>query len=39
LDAPTQFSKTAYFQQIKKNRKLKDYLAFINARNLLDDKI
>ncbi len=35
LDALTQYSKTAFFQQIKKNRKLKQYLEFINARRNL----
>jgi hypothetical protein len=39
LGALTQFSKTAYFQQIKKNSKLKEYSAFIKASNFLDDSI
>jgi hypothetical protein len=34
-----QFFKTAYFQLSKKHRKLKEYSALINARNLLDGSI
>jgi IS5 family transposase len=34
-----QFSKTANFQLSKKRSKLKEYSAFINARNLLDGGI
>jgi hypothetical protein len=39
LDALTQFFKTAYFQLSKKHHKLKEYSAFINAKNLLNDNI
>jgi hypothetical protein len=39
LDAQMQFSKIAYFQLSLKHRKLKEYSAFMDARNSLDDDI